>query len=736
MSIPITVKDPTIVKSVTVGTPIRSVTLAGSSLRGLSDVDIDSNRQDGDALVWVLGDAKWRNRPLQTMFDSDINALTIRVEANDSNIAALLAADSSFAGQITIINGSLTTINGRLDSQRLDYIARDAVLQDEIDNLASNIESDLQFQIDSNEVLLQSIRTNLQGQIDSNETMSRAADIALGLRIDSNYGVLVTTRTQLLNADSTINDRIDSDYTLLQLIRLQLLASDSALGERIDSNYTLLQTIRSSLVASDSAINNRIDSDYTLLQSIRLALLGADSNLGARIDSDYALLQSTRLALLAADSSLGARIDSDYALLQLIRQQLVNADSTIGDRIDSNYTAFQTAVGSLQSQIDSDGVDIVTIKGQVVSLQGQIDSDGTAIAALDTRLDQVESDLFNLTTTDVPEGTMKYYTKARVDSDIDARITGAGVSSVNGQTGTVTLTTADISEDSNLYFTNERVDNRVATILEGDKGDISVSSAGTVWTIDSGAVTLAKMADVATARIIGRVTVDSGAPEALTGTQATTLLDTFDSDLKGLAPASGGGTTNFLRADGLWVPPPQAFRMAQNSGRFIGPQGPGVQVTTGNYTANVLRMATVCFANDVTVDQAIIRISASGAAGYKGDVFVYELTAPDTLTKALEVLDISTPSNAAHIHNLGTNFTFLAGRIYAIGVCHSNTPTGYTFAANGGILMGGASSATQNGYASTIHIDLTQGAGGPSTIAVSVSVFSTAVAQVPYFRMA
>ena len=47
----------------------------------------------------------------------------------------------------------------------------------------------------------------------------------------------------------------------------------------------------------------------------------------------------------------------------------------------------------------------------------------------------------------------------------------------------------------------------------------------------------------------------TGDIEVLTGTQATTLIDTFTSALKGLAPASGGGTANFLRADGSWVDP-------------------------------------------------------------------------------------------------------------------------------------------------------------------------------------
>ncbi len=48
----------------------------------------------------------------------------------------------------------------------------------------------------------------------------------------------------------------------------------------------------------------------------------------------------------------------------------------------------------------------------------------------------------------------------------------------------------------------------------------------------------------------------------LTGTQATAMLDAFNSGLKGLAPASGGGTVNFLRADGTWVAPASGAGLA------------------------------------------------------------------------------------------------------------------------------------------------------------------------------
>jgi hypothetical protein len=92
-------------------------------------------------------------------------------------------------------------------------------------------------------------------------------------------------------------------------------------------------------------------------------------------------------------------------------------------------------------------------------------------------------------------------------------------------------------------------------VSDGDKGDITVSSSGTVWTVDNDSITTAKLANMATATIRGRVTAGTGDPEDLTGTQVTTLLDVFTPSLKGLAPSSGGGTSNFLRADGTWAAP-------------------------------------------------------------------------------------------------------------------------------------------------------------------------------------
>lgn len=137
-------------------------------------------------------------------------------------------------------------------------------------------------------------------------------------------------------------------------------------------------------------------------------------------------------------------------------------------------------------------------------------------------------------------------------SDVDSGgdITGvtAGDGLINGGTaGNVTL---DVACLTGLTCAPDSI-----SITARDFGDVTTTSAGSVWTIDPGVVTLAKMADVATARFLGRTTAGTGAPEALTGTQATALLDAVTTSAKGLVPTAPNDTTKFFRGDGTWASP-------------------------------------------------------------------------------------------------------------------------------------------------------------------------------------
>jgi microcystin-dependent protein len=107
-------------------------------------------------------------------------------------------------------------------------------------------------------------------------------------------------------------------------------------------------------------------------------------------------------------------------------------------------------------------------------------------------------------------------------------------------------------------FGRTLIDDADAATMRGTLGLGALSTLASVATanVDNDAITYAKMQNIsATARFLGRFTAGSGDAEEVTGTQATTLLDVFTSGLKGLVPASGGGTTTFLRADGAFAAP-------------------------------------------------------------------------------------------------------------------------------------------------------------------------------------
>jgi hypothetical protein len=66
---------------------------------------------------------------------------------------------------------------------------------------------------------------------------------------------------------------------------------------------------------------------------------------------------------------------------------------------------------------------------------------------------------------------------------------------------------------------------------------------------------LADMPTMVNNTVLGNASGGVAVPAALTTTQLTTLVNTFTSTLSGAAPLSGGGTSNFLRADGTWAAP-------------------------------------------------------------------------------------------------------------------------------------------------------------------------------------
>jgi len=115
--------------------------------------------------------------------------------------------------------------------------------------------------------------------------------------------------------------------------------------------------------------------------------------------------------------------------------------------------------------------------------------------------------------------------QSALDAKQVALVSGANIKTVNG---------------SNILGAGDLVVS--SSIADGDKGDITVSGSGATWTIDAAAVSLSKMADLATSTILGRATAGTGVPEALSAAQVRTLLGLATVATSGSAADLGTGT--------------------------------------------------------------------------------------------------------------------------------------------------------------------------------------------------
>jgi hypothetical protein len=142
-------------------------------------------------------------------------------------------------------------------------------------------------------------------------------------------------------------------------------------------------------------------------------------------------------------------------------------------------------------------------------------------------------------------------------------------------------------------------------VADGDKQDITASAAGTVWTIDPGVVTYAKMQNVsATDRLLGRDTAGAGSIEELTPAMVKAMLGMTFGDITGTATDAQIPDLNTL---GAGLPPSRcvetdgtgklgvAAGLCGTAGATTGISGAtnmGLMVATGGTTGTSLPVAT------------------------------------------------------------------------------------------------------------------------------------------------
>ena len=240
----------------------------------------------------------------------------------------------------------------------------------------------------------------------------------------------------------------------------------------------------------------------------------------------------------------------------------------------------------------------------------------------------------------------------------------AGLGSIAAsQIGSGTIATARLGSGTANSTTFLRGDNTWATVTAGITaltGDVTASGSGSVAaTIANSAVTNAKMANMADQTIKGNNSGSSGAPLDLTATQVTAMLNNFTSSLKGLVPGSGGGTTNFLRADGTWA----------------APSGSGITALTGDATATgpgsaALTLATVN-SNVGSFTYGSFTVNAKGliTAASSGATPEVPLTFSTGLTRTVNTITVNTSQNISTLSNLtGNGFVKTSGGTGALSI--------------------------------------------------------------------
>jgi hypothetical protein len=258
-------------------------------------------------------------------------------------------------------------------------------------------------------------------------------------------------------------------------------------------------------------------------------------------------------------------------------------------------------------------------------------------------------------------------------TDLGGAINGAntwliapqGSDTINGVNSSVTLA----NQWAGMLLTSDGVSNwSIGGSIAGlacppHQFATTLTNAG-VWTCAqpnftdiSGQATLAQFPSIANNTALGNVSGGSAVPVALTTTQFTTLCNTFSSSLSGCAPSSGGGTTNFLRADGTWASPPggsgggtlnysdNGVTVTANT-YFIPPGGGGIPQTT---EANVDVAAPAA----ATISHLSVGISVAPGAG-NSYTFTFRDAGSDTaLTCTISGASATSCVDNTHSVNIG-----------------------------------------------------------------------------------
>jgi hypothetical protein len=168
-------------------------------------------------------------------------------------------------------------------------------------------------------------------------------------------------------------------------------------------------------------------------------------------------------------------------------------------------------------------------------------------------------------------------------------------------------------------------------VTDGDKGDVTVSGTGTVWTIDNDVVTFPKMQNIATGTLLGRSTSATGDIEQISiGSGLTLAAGVLTSSGGG-----GGGVTDGNKGSILVESSGTVWSIVDNAATFAKVQDIPTNRLLGRFTAGTGDIETVQIGAGLSMAGGVLTATNANSLtdGNKGDITV-DLTGTRWLVNA------------------------------------------------------------------------------------------------------
>lgn len=191
----------------------------------------------------------------------------------------------------------------------------------------------------------------------------------------------------------------------------------------------------------------------------------------------------------------------------------------------------------------------------------------------------------------------------------------------NAATARTNLGLGSLATASSVNLSSQASGTLQAAQAPAHTGDVTSSAGSLALTIANSAVTLAKIANIATARILGNNSGSAAAPIELTAAQVKTLLAIASSDVSGLGSlATASSVSLSTQATGTL----QAAQAPAFTGGDVTSSAGSLALTIGNNTVTLAKMATMATASFLGRNTAstgnVEVLSASTAAGILNSV--------------------------------------------------------------------------------------------------------------------